>query len=88
VQACLGRDASFLPFGLGWAGLASNKPGQRFCWSSMTATSIGISAKVLADLGYLRRPRARLPWQQSLMMILGVVLLGRAGIAGGATWNL
>jgi len=47
----------------------------------MTATSIGISAKVLADLGYLQRTEGKITLvQQSLMTSWG-------GAALGSNWD-
>lgn len=79
-----------LPFGLGYgvmkfigtADLVSV-----FVGASMTATSIGISAKVLADLGYLQRTEGKIILGAAVFDdILGVVLLSVvSGIAGGAT---
>jgi len=52
----------------------------------MTATSIGISAKVLADLGYLQRTEGKITLVQQSLMTSRVVLLSVVtGIAGGAT---
>lgn len=79
-----------LPFGLGYGVMkfagATNLV-SAFVGASMTATSIGISAKVLADLGYLQRTEGRITLGAAVFDdILGVVLLSVVtGIAGGAT---
>lgn len=56
-----------------------------FVGSSMTATSIGISAKVLSDLDYLRREEGQIILGAAIFDdILGVVVLSVvSGIAGG-----
>lgn len=79
-----------LPFGLGYGVMkfagATNLV-SAFVGASMTATSIGISAKVLADLGYLQRTEGKITLGAAIFDdILGVVLLSVVtGIAGGAT---
>lgn len=79
-----------LPFGLGYGVMkfagATNLV-SAFVGASMTATSIGISAKVLADLGYLQRTEGKITLGAAVFDdILGVVLLSVVtGIAGGAT---
>jgi len=77
-----------LPFGLGYGVIkfsgATNLVSV-FVGASMTATSIGISAKVLADLGYLQRTEGKIILGAAVIDdILGVVLLSVvSGIAGG-----
>ncbi len=79
-----------LPFGLGYGVIkfagATNLVSV-FVGASMTATSIGISAKVLTDLGYLQRTEGKIILGAAVIDdILGVVLLSVvSGIAGGAT---
>ena len=79
-----------LPFGLGYAVMkfagATNLV-SIFVGSAMTATSIGVSAKVLADLGYLKQIEGKIILGAAVFDdILGVVLLSVvSGIAGGAT---
>lgn len=79
-----------LPFGLGYGVIkfagATNLVSV-FVGASMTATSIGISAKVLTDLGYLQRTEGKIILGAAVFDdILGVVLLSVvSGIAGGTT---
>ena len=79
-----------LPFGLGYGVIkfagATNLVSV-FAGASMTATSIGISAKVLADLDYLQRTEGKIILGAAVFDdILGIVLLSVvSGVAGGAT---
>ena len=79
-----------LPFGLGYGVMkfvGATDLVSVFVGASMTATSIGISAKVLTDLGYLQRTEGKIILGAAVFDdILGVVLLSVvSGIAGGAT---
>ncbi len=79
-----------LPFGLGYGVMkfaGATDLVSIFVGSAMTATSIGVSAKVLADLGYLKRTEGKIILGAAVFDdILGVVLLSVvSGIAGGAT---
>lgn len=79
-----------LPFSLGYGVMkfagATNLVSV-FVGATMTATSIGISAKVLTDLGYLQRTEGKIILGAAVIDdILGVVLLSVvSGIAGGVT---
>jgi len=79
-----------LPFGLGYGVIkftgATNLV-SIFAGAAMTATSIGISAKVLSDLGYLQRTEGKIILSAAVIDdILGVVLLSVVSeIAGGVT---
>ncbi len=79
-----------LPFGLGYGVLkfagATNLVSV-FVGAATTATSIGISAKVLTDLGYLQRIEGKIILGAAVIDdILGIVLLTVvSGIAGGVT---
>ena len=79
-----------LPFGLGYGVIkfagATNLVSV-FTGASMTATSIGMSAKVLADLDYLQRTEGKIILGAAVFDdILGIVLLSVvSGVAGGAT---
>ena len=79
-----------LPLGLGYGVMkfvGATDLVSIFVGASMTATSIGISAKVLTDLGYLQRTEGKIILGAAVLDdILGVVLLSVvSGIAGGAT---
>jgi len=39
-----------------------HKLGQHFRGASITVASIGVIAKVLSELGYLKRAEGKLPW--------------------------
>jgi Kef-type K+ transport system membrane component KefB len=78
----------FLPFALGYAVMKfTGAPDLLavFVGSTATATSIGISAKVLSDLEYLQRPEGQIILGAAVIDdILGVVVLSVvAGIAKG-----
>jgi Kef-type K+ transport system membrane component KefB len=80
----------FLPFALGYAVMKfTGAPDLLavFVGSTATATSIGISAKVLSDLGYLQRPEGQIILGAAVIDdILGVVVLSVvAGIAKGGS---
>jgi Kef-type K+ transport system membrane component KefB len=79
-----------LPFALGYAVMKfTGAPDLLavFVGSTATATSIGISAKVLSDLGYLQRPEGQIILGAAVIDdILGVVVLSVvAGIAKGGS---
>jgi Kef-type K+ transport system membrane component KefB len=79
-----------LPFALGYAVMKFiGAPDLLavFVGSTATATSIGISAKVLSDLGYLQRPEGQIILGAAVIDdILGVVVLSVvAGIAKGGS---
>jgi Kef-type K+ transport system membrane component KefB len=80
----------FLPFALGYAAMKfTGAPDLLavFVGSTATATSIGISAKVLSDLGYLQRPEGQIILGAAVIDdILGIVVLSVvAGIAKGGS---
>lgn len=80
----------FLPFALGYAVMKFiGAPDLLavFVGSTATATSIGISAKVLSDLGYLQRPEGQIILGAAVIDdILGVIVLSVvAGIAKGGS---
>jgi Kef-type K+ transport system membrane component KefB len=80
----------FLPFALGYAAMKFiGAPDLLavFVGSTATATSIGISAKVLSDLGYLQRPEGQIILGAAVIDdILGIVVLSVvAGIAKGGS---
>ncbi len=80
----------FLPFALGYAVMKFiGAPDLLavFIGATATATSIGISAKVLSDLGYLQRPEGQIILGAAVIDdILGVVVLSVvAGIAKGGS---
>jgi Kef-type K+ transport system membrane component KefB len=84
------------PFGLGWAAtrwLLPESPGAVpvFVGATLTATSVGITARVLKDLGATRRAEAQTILGAAIiddvlgLMILAVVTgLAQAGSAGGS----
>jgi Kef-type K+ transport system membrane component KefB len=79
-----------LPFALGYAAMKfTGAPDLLavFVGSTATATSIGISAKVLSDLGYLQRPEGQIILGAAVIDdILGIVVLSVvAGIAKGGS---
>ncbi len=80
-----------LPFALGYGAikLTTGAPDLLavFIGATATATSIGISAKVLSDLGYLQRPEGQIILGAAVIDdILGVVVLSVvAGIAKGGS---
>ena len=84
----------FLPFALGYAAikLTTGAPDilAVFVGATATATSIGISAKVLSDLGYLQRPEGQIILGAAVIDdILGVVILSVVvGIAKGGSLEL
>lgn len=69
----------FLPFVLGWGamtalGYSGMKP--VFVGAAMTATSVGITARVLADLGKLDAPEARIVLGAAIIDdVIGVIIL-------------
>jgi Kef-type K+ transport system membrane component KefB len=80
----------FIPFAMGYAVMKFvGAPDllSVFVGSTATATSIGISAKVLSDLGYLQRPEGQIILGAAVIDdILGVVVLSVvAGIAKGGS---
>jgi len=81
----------FLPFALGYAAikLTTGAPDilAVFVGATATATSIGISAKVLSDLGYLQRPEGQIILGAAVIDdILGIVILSVvSGIAKGGS---
>jgi Kef-type K+ transport system membrane component KefB len=82
-----------LPFALGYAAMKfTGAPDLLavFVGSTATATSIGISAKVLSDLGYLQRPEGQIILGAAVIDdILGIVILSVvAGIAKGGSLEL
>jgi Kef-type K+ transport system membrane component KefB len=76
-----------IPFGLGWAVGALALPEQSpythaFLGAALTATSVGITARVLSDLGKSRSPEARIILGAAVIDdVLGLVILA---IVGGA----
>ncbi|WP_218080096.1 cation:proton antiporter [Anthocerotibacter panamensis] len=84
----VGLVGMLLPFGFGYAVMKAYGATDLvsiFAGAAMTATSIGISAKVLADLGYLKRLEGRIILGAAVLDdILGVIVLAVvSGIAGG-----
>ena len=81
--ACLGVIA---PFGLGWAVSSWMLPEQSwyvhlFIGATLTATSVGITARVLADLGQAGSPAARIVLGAAVIDdVLGLILL--AAVSG------
>jgi Kef-type K+ transport system membrane component KefB len=71
-----------LPFGLGWAVSAWLMPGasvyvHAFIGATLTATSVGITARVLQDLDASRTPEARIILGAAVIDdVLGLVILG------------
>ena len=71
-----------LPFALGWAVSAWLMPGasvyvHAFIGATLTATSVGITARVLQDLGASRTPEARIILGAAVIDdVLGLVILG------------
>ena len=77
-----------LPFAFGyWVAHALGLPGlpALVCGAAMTATSIGISARVLSDLGQLERPEGQVVLGAAVLDdIVGLIILSVvAGIVGG-----
>jgi Kef-type K+ transport system membrane component KefB len=70
------------PFGLGWGAGALLLPGaspymHAFLGATLCATSVGITARVLQDLGASRRPEARIILGAAVIDdVLGLVILG------------
>jgi Kef-type K+ transport system membrane component KefB len=88
-----------LPFGLGWAVSAWLIPGasayvHAFIGATLTATSVGITARVLKDLGASRTPEARIILGAAVIDdVLGLVILGSvsgaiAAAAQGAQFSM
>lgn len=95
LVACLGV---VLPFALGWAVSAWLLPGSSayvhaFIGATLTATSVGITARVLQDLGASRTPEARIILGAAVIDdVLGLVILGAvsgaiAAAASGASFS-
>jgi Kef-type K+ transport system membrane component KefB len=61
-----------------------------FMGAALTATSVGVTARVLADLGRMETTEARIILGAAVIDdVLGLVILGVvAGVAGGGTWDL
>ncbi len=81
-----------VPFGLGYLvmkGLGHTDIVSIFVGASMTMTSMGFTAKVLKDLGYLNRTEGKIVLGAAIVDdILGVVILSVvSGLAGGASLN-
>jgi Kef-type K+ transport system membrane component KefB len=79
------------PFGLGWAVSAAIMPGASiyvhvFIGATLTATSVGITARVLQDLGRSQTPEARIILGAAVIDdVLGLLVLAAvAGIIGAA----
>ena len=88
-----------LPFALGWAVSAWLLPSaspyvHAFIGATLTATSVGITARVLQDLGASRTPEARIILGAAVIDdVLGLVILGAvsgviAAAAQGATFSV
>ncbi|UFP95722.1 cation:proton antiporter [Gloeobacter morelensis MG652769] len=82
-----------VPFALGYGVMKFVGAGELlaiFVGASSTATSIGISAKVLSDLGYLKRTEGQIILGAAVLDdILGVIVLSVvAGIAQGGSLEL
>lgn len=88
-----------VPFTLGWgywAFLAQPAGGGAagnvavFVGAALTATSVGVTARVLGDLGRMETTEARIILGAAVIDdVLGLVILGVvAGIAGGRIWEL
>ena len=78
-----------LPFGLGYlVATAFGVPtiAAVVCGAALTATSIGISARVLADLGQLESPEGRIVLGAAVLDdVIGLVILSVvSGVVGGA----
>jgi Kef-type K+ transport system membrane component KefB len=80
-----------LPFALGWAVSAWLLPSaspyvHAFIGATLTATSVGITARVLQDLGASRTPEARIILGAAVIDdVLGLVILGAvSGVIGAA----
>ena len=83
------------PFVLGWALMtAMGRGGMEavFVGAALTATSVGITARVLADLGKLERPEAQIVLAAAVIDdVLGVIILSAVqGIAlsGALQWGV
>ena len=83
-----------VPFALGWGVMtALGKGGMEavFVGAALTATSVGITARVLADLGKLDRPEAQIVLGAAVIDdVLGIVILSAvSGIAasGSLQWG-
>ncbi len=87
LVACLGVA---LPFALGWGVSAWLLPGSSayvhaFIGATLTATSVGITARVLQDLGASRTSEARIILGAAVIDdVLGLVILGAVSGAIGA----
>ncbi len=68
-----------LPFALGWAAMTGMEQGGMravFVGAAMTATSVGITARVLSDLGRLETPEAQIVLGAAVIDdIIGIVIL-------------
>ncbi|WP_287129461.1 cation:proton antiporter [Candidatus Cyanaurora vandensis] len=89
----VGLVGMVVPFGLGYLVMQSVGTTSLvaiFVGAAMTATSIGITAKVLSDLGYLTRDEGKIILGAAVLDdILGVVVLSVvSSIAGGASLEL
>lgn len=79
-----------LPFAMGYAvGLALGlpQPAALVCGATLTATSVGISARVLGDLGVMDRPEGRVVLGAAVLDdIIGLVILAvvAGSVAGGS----
>lgn len=88
--ACLGVAA---PFALGYALMAAMGHGRMqavFIGAALTATSVGITARVLSDMGKLERPESRIILGAAIIDdVLGIIILSAvSGIAatGSLSW--
>jgi Kef-type K+ transport system membrane component KefB len=88
-----------MPFALGWAVSAWLLPGESlyvhaFIGATLTATSVGITARVFRDLGASRTPEARIILGAAVIDdVLGLVILGAVSgaitaAAQGATFSV
>jgi Kef-type K+ transport system membrane component KefB len=81
-----------LPFALGWALMKMLGHGGMqavFVGAAMTATSVGITARVLSDMGKLSLPEARIILGAAVIDdVLGIVILSAVeGIAGSGSMS-
>ena len=77
-----------LPFALGYGivqGLGLSVPASVVCGAALTATSVGITARVLSDLGRLQDPEGQVILGAAILDdVIGLVILAVvAGMAGG-----
>lgn len=78
-----------LPFAAGWAAalaLGLTQPAALVCGAALTATSVGISARVLGDLGVIDKPEGRVVLGAAVLDdIIGLVILAivSSSVAGG-----